>query len=102
MSSLDGPIPIGATYGLLLNKLTVTFDQPLQPGPKNGAAWSARVANLVRNGVTAMVTGSQIVVDCAVGDPAIGPNVCHYVPPPISVRSIGGVPADAFVDFPIT
>lgn len=82
----------------------MTFNQALVPGLLNAGNWTMKAQN--QNWV---VGGSPVAVGSVVnmsmvpiGGPALG-SLCSYAAaPPDVVGLVGGVPAAAFVNFPVT
>ncbi len=97
------PVPISATR-TLPDIAFVTFDQDLVIGPLEDSLWTWRSNNRAFEALNAEVNAGAVVelTGLDVG-PDVGPNVISFSPPPFDVLSLGtGLPAAAFVDFPLT
>jgi hypothetical protein len=85
--------------------LTVTFDRALQPGALAPGNWSARFGNTLQLCSAANVGGpgnTQVICAMVADGLSIGANACTYTAAPADVISTAGIPAAAFMNFPIT
>jgi hypothetical protein len=98
----DAPLPLGAAYAPLTQRLTVTWDRQLASTNLDPANWSMRYngANYTFGGAWTAAT-QTIAAPSIPGSPNPGPNVCHYTPPPYDVLSHRGGVAAAFADLPV-
>lgn len=100
-----GPLPVLATFNLPAQKVTVTWDQPLDvarvvlpglfTGRRNNVLWEGRVAVVYPN-------PDQTRFDVLFAAPDVGPDVVDYTPPPFDVFSALAIRAEAFAGFPLT
>lgn len=98
------PLPIGATFAQTSRILTVTFDRRLTAAALDGRNWGGRILNDLWGGPLGpgwTATGNQASGPLSKGFPDAGPDVCWYDPPPFDVISDKGLPAAAFVDYPL-
>lgn len=94
------PAPILATWSS--PKCTVTFSQPLTPGPLNPGNWFVRVGDRSQTIFIAAAVAPNTVELTSIGSgPNPGPDVVSYSPPPFDVTGPTG-DAQAFADYPIT
>ena len=108
MPSLDPPLPIAATISLATDVLSVTFDQPLQPGPSNENNWDGVCDFIVGIRdfdvfVPLTIVGSTVTgVVVAQLAPVPPPSVVNYSAVAPDVKGLTGVPVAPFADFPLT
>ena len=95
------PIPIAATLELLSGDWSVTFNRPLQPGSLDSGNWTFRASGQLFITPTATAAGPVVSGTATAGLPDLGPDVVNYAPPPFDVISVTGLPAAAFLDFPL-
>lgn len=104
------PVPIAATLTIGTRTLTVTFDRPLQPGVSAPGNWTGRGLFIFTGrasfdaAVPLTIAGSTVsgvVRELVLPVPPPGDAVNYAAAPP-DVRSLAGVPAVAFADFPLT
>lgn len=82
--------------------LTVTFDQPLQPGPTAAFNWAVRdePPRFFRNVLPGVIAGAAVTLPVVVGGPAEGlPATCDYFRNTDDVKNLAGVPAEQFLNF---
>ncbi len=102
------PVPISATFAFTdgaTGVLTVNFDQPLQPGATASANWifHAGLDGTFPAGPAGTVTESTVkIVKTRTLLTPDSPTRCDYLAAPADVLSLGGLPAVAFADFPVT
>lgn len=96
------PLPIAATLEFATGIWSVTFDKALQSGALNAANWDFIATDIDFTGLTAVAAGSVVSGTSAAGLGDIGPDAANYAAAPADVLSLTGLPAAAFVDFPLT
>lgn len=97
------PKPISATYAGGAAQLIVTFDEPLIAAPFLVAAnWTIRLNGYLQQFGSGSASGDVVTINRTdnVVDP--GPDVVSFTPPPFDVVGVSGVPAPAFLGFPVT
>ena len=100
--SLD-PQPVAATYSVLAQSFTVTFNRNLTPGILNGLNWTMRPGGFLRVGN--VVSALANVVSGTTNPHILGPalDTIQYAPPPSDVLAArDSTPAAAFTDYPLT
>lgn len=98
------PVPIFATFAQTAKILTVTFDRRLTTAVLDGTNWDARVLGVHLSGPLGpgMTAAGSVVTGRLTGFlPDPGPDVCSFSPPPFDVLSDKGLPAAAFVNYPL-
>lgn len=78
-----------------------TFNKPLQPGVLNAANWSLRASDDTWSPSSASASGAVVSGASAIGFPDPGPDVIAYAAVAPDVISLQGLPAAAFLDFPM-
>ena len=101
------PVPVLATYHVATSLLTVTFDQPLQPGTSaigNWRCWVGDPGTVYRkdNDTPATIAGSTVTATMPPGVVSTGPNRCRYFAAPADVLGLTGLPAAPWTSFPVT
>lgn len=100
---LSPPVPIAAIYEVAINRLTVTFDSPLNPQPILGNTITFRVADNLRRATAVVAAGSTVQASSTPIFPNAGPDIVRYRPPPFDIKAaVTLIPAPAFEDFPLT
>lgn len=99
---LDAPVPVSANWESLFQQIRVVFSVPLVDMGLFTHNWTARINGHVRDIITAVVTGSTVLLGSTQGVADPGPDVVSFDPPPFDLVSEGGlVPAPAFTDYPV-
>lgn len=97
------PVPIAATYDVLLDKLIVTFDRTLVPQAVTAGTITFRVSGNLRRAINIAAAGTTVADDSVFVVASPGADVVNYAPPPFDILDlITGAPAVAFADFPLT
>lgn len=103
-----GPVPVSATFGRVSQNLAVTFDQLLVPGVTDMFNWTMTVdlgpgPRVLIGGAPGAVAASTATIPMVDVVGGAGPDRCTYAAfPPDIVGLVSGLPAAAFVDFPVT
>jgi hypothetical protein len=100
----NGPVPILATLHAVNFHLTIQFDRDLESPIPAGITAGARRLDL-RATYTAWLLTAPDTIEATVADsvvPDVGDDMAFLTVPPTGVRSLSGVPAAAFTDFPLT
>lgn len=96
------PVPILATI-TAPGFVTLTFDQPLIPGPSNVNNYFVRRTNVDREPVPPATIAGSAVSFTSIPDRAnVGPDVISFSAFFPDIIGVTGLPAAAFVDFPLT
>lgn len=86
--------------------MTVTFDQPLQPGATAAGNWTctygiAAIKFDHTQPAPGVLAGNTATLQMANPILSGGPNVCAYLAAPPDVIGTNGLPAAAFAGFPL-
>ncbi len=95
------PLPIAATLSIATGAWTVTFNQPLQPGPLAAGNWSFIASAFTRVAVAPIAAGSAVTGGSTAVLPSPDPDAVDYDAVPADVLGLLGLPAAAFTDFPL-
>jgi len=99
----SGPLPVLAQWFAGDSSIQVTFDQELMPGEHTPPGpWTAVRTNIERVVTYVETLGNKAYLATTTGDIAIHSPYVTYSPPPDQVRSLLGVAAPAFWQFPLT
>jgi hypothetical protein len=99
----EAPVPILAEWLSLPARVRVTFDRPLTADPAlDPSTWYAYRTGFLYTCTAAAASGSQVLCSLSKSDPAVKSDSVTYQPPPFDVLSSVGVPAAAFLEYPIT
>lgn len=102
------PVPIEAIINAPTGQVVVTFDQALVPGATSEDNWTFRANLGVGSRRFIPVEDGQLLLDQATIDTEDagvepGPDVVSYLAAPVDIFGlVGGLPAAAFADFPLT
>jgi hypothetical protein len=104
--SLTPPVPVAAQVVDATDVLTVTFDQPLQPGATGIGNWLATwgigpVKFDHTQPAPGVIAGNTVTVNMAFPMLSGGPPVCSYLAAPPDVLGLTGLPAAPFAGFPM-
>lgn len=103
------PVPLAAFYHLAADVLEVQFDRNLIRGPTAKANWTGDILYdappITRKSLDPVVPGTILGKTVTVPMKQVGvggvDNTCNYAATPADVISTYGIPAAAFVGFPL-